>query len=52
MRGFKNINFQAIVGLAYPALAQKNAVPMFDNIMKQHALSHNLFAFYMVSDAE
>jgi len=44
-------NYQAIVGLAYPALAQPGVVPVFDNMMKQDLLKDNLFAFYLGSSA-
>jgi len=42
--------FEAIVGLAYPALAEKNVTPMFDNMMGQHLLKNNLFAFYLTEN--
>ena len=52
IHGFRGIHFQAIVGLGYPSLAQAGALPMFDNLMAQHSLTDNLFAFYMVSSFE
>jgi hypothetical protein len=52
IHGFKGIKFQAIVGLGYPSLAQNGALPMFDNLMAQHSLTDNIFAFYIVSNFE
>ena len=40
-------SFEAIIGLAYPSLGEKGVTPVFDNMMKQHLLKHNLFAFYL-----
>ena len=50
--GFKAIKFNAIVGLAYPALAQNQVTPLFDNLMQTKSLTKNLFAFYMVDELE
>jgi len=36
--------------MAYPVLAENNVTPLFDNMMKQHLLKNNLFAFYLTSD--
>jgi len=34
IRGFgKDTHFNAIIGMAYPELAQKNVATVFDNIM-------------------
>jgi len=44
--------FEALVGMAYPALAEKNVTPVFDNMMSQHLLKNNLFAFYLTTDDE
>jgi hypothetical protein len=46
---FNIFGFDAIIGLAYSKIAQKNVVPLFDQIMSQNLLQHNLFAFYMTS---
>ena len=40
-------DFEAIVGLAYPALGEKGVEPLFDSIMKEGLLESNLFAFYL-----
>ena len=46
---FTGSNFEAIVGLAYPTLAEKGVTPIFDEMMNQHLLTQNLFAFYLTS---
>ena len=46
---FTGSNFEAIVGMAYPALAEKGVKPVFDEMMDQHLLKDNLFAFYFTS---
>jgi len=40
--------FEAIVGMAYPELAEPGATPFFDTMMKENLLASNLFAFFMV----
>lgn len=52
VKGFKNIKFNAIIGMAYPSLAQNNATTVFDNIMSHKLLSKNIFSFYVVDDRE
>uniref|UniRef100_A0A8D2D8N7 Peptidase A1 domain-containing protein n=1 Tax=Sciurus vulgaris TaxID=55149 RepID=A0A8D2D8N7_SCIVU len=39
--------FDGILGLAYPALASKGSVPVFDNMMNRHLLAQDLFSVYM-----
>jgi hypothetical protein len=46
---FTGSNFEAIVGMAYPALAEPNVTPVFDEMMKQKLLESNMFAFYLSS---
>lgn len=45
-------NFEAIIGLAYPVLAENGMTPLFDSMMQQKMLENNLFAFYLTSRAE
>lgn len=53
IRGFgKDVHFNAIIGMAYPELAQKGVATVFDNIMSQKKLSHNLFSFFVTNDME
>ncbi|CAD8190907.1 unnamed protein product [Paramecium octaurelia] len=47
---FKSLDFDGILGLAYPQMAPKNFNPVFDNMMQQHALEKNQFAFYFAKD--
>eukprot|EP01066_Platyproteum_vivax_P004654 Platyproteum_vivax@DN16017_c0_g1_i1.p1 len=44
---FKEIRFQGIMGLAFPAMSSNKAVPIFDNIMKQNVLKNFEFSFYL-----
>jgi cathepsin D len=46
---FTGKNFEAIVGMAYPALAEKGVTPVFDEMINQKLLKHNMFAFYLTS---
>ncbi|CAD7965135.1 unnamed protein product [Amoebophrya sp. A120] len=43
---FKSIPFEGILGLAFPSMSANNAVPFFDNVIKQEVLQKNEFAFY------
>ena len=45
--GIFNGGFEAIIGMAYPALAEEGVTPVFDNMMNQNLLKNNLFAFYL-----
>lgn len=44
--------FEAIIGMAYPALAEEGVTPVFENMMDQHLLKTNLFAFYLTQTAQ
>ena len=46
---FTGNNFESIVGMAYPALAEKNVKPVFDEMMDQKLLKNNIFSFYLTS---
>jgi len=39
--------FDAIIGLAYPTMAEPNFTPFFDTLMRDGLVERNLFAFYM-----
>jgi hypothetical protein len=43
---FDELNFEGILGLAFPHMAANGAVPFFDNVMKQSLLQTNAFSFY------
>lgn len=47
-----NGDFEAIIGLAYPALAEPGVTPVFDNMIGQNLLKNNMFAFYLGAVAE
>merc|ERR1711957_798572 len=38
--------FSGILGLAYPSMAAYNQTPVFDSIMNQKLLEHNIMTFY------
>jgi len=42
-----NSNFDGIVGLAYPGMADNGTKPLMDSMMEQGILADNVFAFYM-----
>lgn len=44
---FHHGGVEAIVGLAYPAMAEEGHTPLFDIIMKQHIFERNMFAVYL-----
>lgn len=46
---FTGKNFEAIVGMAYPALAEKGVTPVFDEMINQKLLNQNMFAFYFTT---
>lgn len=46
---FTGDNFEAIIGMAYPSLAEKGIKPLFDEMMDQGLLKKNIFAFYYTS---
>ena len=39
--------FDGIIGLAYPAMANSQAMPLFDSMIEQKLLNKNIFAFFM-----
>ena len=49
---FTGDNFEAIIGMAYPELAEKGVKPVFDEIMGQKLLKSNMFAFYLTTKKE
>lgn len=46
---FTGSNFEAIIGMAYPALAEKGVKPVFDEMIDQQLLKKNIFAFYFTT---
>jgi len=48
---FTGNNFEVIVGMAYPELAEPGVTPVFDEMMNQKLLKSNIFAFYFTTKA-
>jgi len=46
---FTGSNFEAIVGMGYPSLAEPGVKPVFDEMIDQKLLKDNIFAFYFTS---
>ncbi|XP_036375709.1 gastricsin-like [Megalops cyprinoides] len=44
---FLSAQFDGILGLAYPAIADGQATPVMDTMMQENLLPHNIFAFYL-----
>mmetsp|Transcript_36115 Transcript_36115/g.55462 ORF Transcript_36115/g.55462 Transcript_36115/m.55462 type:complete len:231 (+) Transcript_36115:339-1031(+) len=49
--GIFNGGFEAVIGMAYPSLAESGVTPVFDNMMGQKLLKNNMFAFYLTTTA-
>ena len=45
------MDFDGILGLAYPKMAPQDFYPVFDNMMEQKILEKNQFSFYFAKDA-
>jgi len=46
---FRGDNFESIIGMAYPALAEEGVTPVFDEMINQDLLHHNIFSFYFTT---
>ena len=44
---FEGIPFEGILGLNYPNISFRGAIPIFDNLKNQSAISEPVFAFYL-----
>jgi hypothetical protein len=42
--------FDAVVGLAYPSMAQSDTLPFFDQLMRTNELRSNYFSFFFSLD--
>ncbi|KAJ1065778.1 hypothetical protein K5549_007773 [Capra hircus] len=45
--GFESIPFDGILGLNYPNISVSGAIPIFDNLKNEGAISEPVFAFYL-----
>ncbi|XP_055271796.1 pregnancy-associated glycoprotein 1-like [Moschus berezovskii] len=45
--GFEGMPFDGILGLNYPNISVSGAIPIFDNLKNQGAISEPVFAFYL-----
>ena len=45
--GFEGMIFDGVLGLNYPKLSFSGAIPIFDNLKNQGAISEPVFAFYL-----
>ena len=45
--GFEGIPFDGVLGLNYPNISFTGAIPIFDNLKNQGAISEPVFAFYL-----
>ncbi|KAH0616677.1 hypothetical protein JD844_027974 [Phrynosoma platyrhinos] len=44
---FALAHFDGVLGLGYPSLSVTNALPVFDNIIKQHLVEEPVFSFFL-----
>ena len=44
--GFKDMPFDGVLGLNYPNISSSGAIPIFDKLKNQGAISEPVFAFY------
>uniref|UniRef100_A0A452QH05 Peptidase A1 domain-containing protein n=1 Tax=Ursus americanus TaxID=9643 RepID=A0A452QH05_URSAM len=49
---FTYSEFDGILGLAYPSLASKYSVPVFDNMMQKHLVAQDLFSVYLARSSQ
>ncbi|XP_027387154.1 pregnancy-associated glycoprotein 1-like [Bos indicus x Bos taurus] len=48
--GFDGIPFDGVLGLNYPNMSFSGAIPIFDNLKNEGAISEPVFAFYLSKD--
>uniref|UniRef100_A0A4W2BSY7 Peptidase A1 domain-containing protein n=1 Tax=Bos indicus x Bos taurus TaxID=30522 RepID=A0A4W2BSY7_BOBOX len=48
--GFKDMPFDGVLGLNYPNISSSGAIPIFDKLKNQGAISEPVFAFYFSKD--
>ena len=45
--GFEDITFDGVLGLNYPNMSSSGAIPIFDKLKNEGAISEPVFAFYL-----
>ena len=45
--GFDGIPFDGVMGLNYPNISSSGAIPVFDKLKNEGAISEPVFAFYL-----
>ncbi|MXQ90785.1 hypothetical protein E5288_WYG016245 [Bos mutus] len=50
--GFDGIPFDGVLGLNYPNMSFSGAIPIFDNLKNEGAISEPVFAFYLSKDKQ
>ncbi|XDB65899.1 hypothetical protein AB1E18_019209 [Capra hircus] len=50
--GFKRIPFDGVLGLNYPNISYSGAIPIFDKLKNEGAISEPVFAFYLSKDGQ
>ena len=45
--GFEDVTFDGILGLNYPNVSFSGAIPIFDKLKNEGAISELVFAFYL-----
>ena len=45
--GFEGMRFDGVLGLSYTNISFSGAIPIFDNLKNQGAISEPVFAFYL-----
>ncbi|XP_040111871.1 pregnancy-associated glycoprotein 1-like [Oryx dammah] len=48
--GFEDITFDGVLGLNYPNMSSSGAIPIFDKLKNEGAISEPVFAFYLSKD--
>ncbi|XP_068832578.1 pregnancy-associated glycoprotein 1-like [Capricornis sumatraensis] len=50
--GFEDITFDGVLGLNYPNISFSGAIPIFDKLKNEGAISEPVFAFYLSKDEQ
>nr|NP_001272493.1 pregnancy-associated glycoprotein-10 precursor [Capra hircus]AAF05749.1 pregnancy-associated glycoprotein-10 [Capra hircus] len=50
--GFAHITFDGVLGLNYPNISYSGAIPIFDKLKNEGAISEPVFAFYLSKDEQ